>query len=101
MDKSPLYLSFAREEVRCITCFLPLIILPASFHFSPFQPFTFIPGEARRRCNKIKYPLSIVQYPIFDREYTLKTLRDSSLKHDQSPSLTSLYISVNHLGIQE
>ena len=39
MDKSPLYLSFARGEVRCMTCFLPLIILPASFYFFTFSTF--------------------------------------------------------------
>ena len=44
MDKSSLYLSFARGEVRCITCFLPLIILPASFHFFTFSTFHLYSG---------------------------------------------------------
>ena len=43
MDKSPLYLSFARGEVCCITYFYRLMCRLHPFTFSLFHPFTFTP----------------------------------------------------------
>ena len=37
-----------KGQVYCITCFLLFIWYLHPFTFSPFQPFTFIPGEVRR-----------------------------------------------------
>ena len=41
MDKSPLYLSFARGEVCCTTYFYRLMCRLHPFTFSSFHPFTF------------------------------------------------------------
>ena len=101
-----------KRLVYCITCFLLFIWCLHPFTFSPFQPFTSIPGEVRRGCtsqeiawkrlksafgNKSIGGMGIISYP----QFALQLLSNRNFFNVWEHFRFSLFLTINIFNIEK